>query len=704
MSNTTKGSDGEMATDAYPVATGSVPSRSSTPEVFISYASADKVVADSICTALERAGVACWIAPRDVTPGNVYSEAIVHAIDAVKVVVLVLSQNAAVSPHVLREVERASSKRHPLVSFRIDLAPVPAALEYFLNTSQWLDASATGVERALPRLVDAVQRCIAHESSPATDQPTGAAQPAVRTDPSLSVAAKTSQRRRPMLVALLAIIAVALAYLVVDQFWLSKHVMDEKPLESAVSTSSVSRPAKPAISDKSIAVLPLVNMSGDPNQEYFVAGMYEALITDLSKISALRVISRTSASVYQGTRKTLPEIGRELAVAHVIEGSVFRVKDQVRITVQLINAATDQHIWAESYDRNIADVLTLQRELAGVIAKQVAATITPDEAQRLARARPVDPATYEAYLRGMFHLNQFTEEGIAKGLAYLKEAVARNPADPLAYAGLALGYIDIGHGTGPHESFPLAKAAVLKALELDPDLAEAHAALAEIRLYYDWDWPAAEESFKRALQLNPSLDFSHAHYSWLLQLTGRVDEGFVQLKEAQRLSPLNPAYNAWLAWQYLDAERDQEGLAEARKSLELNPDFPWGLLVLGYAQAAQGQFEAAIASQQRAIAVMPELKWGLGQAYASAGRRDEALKIASQLAKNPGSKDLMMLGSIYALLGEKDEAMKWIQAAYEARVDWFPWIANRSFAASMRGDPRFEEIVGRLKIPKPIAP
>jgi len=693
-----------MATDDSPVATGSVRSRSSTPEVFISYASADRVVADSVCTALEREGVPCWIAPRDVTPGEFYSEAIVHAIDTAMVVVLVLSQNAAVSQHVLREVERASSKRHPLVSFRIDLAPIPAALEYFLNTSQWLDASATGVERTLPKLVDSVQRCIAHASSPATDQPAGAVQPTVRTDPDPTVVTKARQRPRLVLGALVTVAAVVLAYFVVDQFWMSKRSMDEPPSIAATSASPLSPPVTPAISDKSIAVLPLVNMSGDPGQEYFVAGMYEALITDLSKISALRVISRTSASVFQGSHKTLPEIGRELAVANVIEGSVFRVKDQVRITVQLINAATDQHIWAESYDRNVADVLTLQRELAGVIAKQVAATITPDEARRLARARPVDPATYEAYLRGMFYLNQFTEEGIAKGLAYLKEAVARDPADPLAYAGLALGYIEIGHGTGPHESFPRAKAAVLKALELDPELAEAHSALAEIRLVYDWDWKGAEDSFKRALQLNPSMDFAHAYYSWLLQITGRVDEGFAQMKEAERLSPLMPLWNVWLAWQYLDAGRYQDGLAEARKSLELNPDFQWGLFVLGSAQAAKGQFEAAIATLQRAKAVTPLIQWGLGQTYARAGRRDDALKIASQLAKNPGPKDLIMLGSIYGLLGEKDEAMRWIQAAYAARVDWFPWIASRSFAGSMRGDPRFEEIVRRLEIPKPVAP
>lgn len=444
-----------------------------------------------------------------------------------------------------------------------------------------------------------------------------------------------------------------------------------------------------------------MNTSGDPDQEYFVAGMHEALITDLSKISALRVISRTSASTYRNASKALPEIGRELGVAKVIEGSVFRAQDQVQITVQLIDAASDQHIWAETYERNIADVLTLQRELARLIARKVAAAITPDEARRLASPRPVDPATYEAYLRGMFHLNQFTPDGIGKGLAYLNEAVARDPADPLAYAGLALGYSLVGHSTGPREAFPRAKEAVLMALELDPDLAEAHAALAEIKLYYDWDWKGAEESFKRALELNPSLDFAHAHYAWLLQLTGHLEESFDEMKAARHLGPLTPLWSSWLAWLYWDAGRHAEAKAEARRSLELDPDFPWGWHVLGGAQAAEGRFDEAITSHQKAAAVMPAVKWGLGHTYALAGRRDEAQKIAGELAMNPGPKDLLMLGAIYAALGETDAAFRWLEVAYEARVDWFPWVANPSLVGSLRGDPRFEEIVRRLELPAP---
>jgi class 3 adenylate cyclase/TolB-like protein/Flp pilus assembly protein TadD len=497
----------------------------------------------------------------------------------------------------------------------------------------------------------------------------------------------TSRRVRLGAAAVAALaVAVALGFL-----WREIYTTYDARRSGTGRTSQVVQPAP-----HSIAVLPLENMSRDAEQEYFVAGMQEALIADLSRISALRVISRTSANAFRGATKTLPQIGRELSVANLIEGSVLRVKDQVRITVQLIDAATDNPLWTGTYDRNVADVLTLQRELARLIARQVAATITPEEAKRLASARAVDPATYEAYLRGMFQLNQFTPEGISKGMAYLNEAVAKSPAEPLAYAGLALGYTVIGHGTGPREAFPKAKAAALRALELDPDLAEAHAALAEIKLYYDWDWKGAEESFRHALALNPSLDFAHAHYAWLLQLTGRIEDSFDEMKTARQLGPLTPLWSAWLGWLYWDAGRYAEAEVEARRSLEVSPDYPWALHVLGGVQAAQGKFTEAIATHQRAAAVMPAIKWGLGQTYAVAGRRDEARQIAAELARNPGPKDLMMLGAIYGILGETDEAFRWMAAAYEARVDWFPWIANPSLLGPLRGDPRFEDYVTRL--------
>jgi class 3 adenylate cyclase/TolB-like protein/Tfp pilus assembly protein PilF len=545
--------------------------------------------------------------------------------------------------------------------------------------------------RLRARYVDAGARQVKNIAEPVRTFEVLTAAPASASGRLLRSLARALPRRVRLVLAGAFAIAAAVALGILWRELFSSHI---SPRPAAPTGADVAAPEP-----RSLAVLPLVNMTGNVDQEYFVAGMHEALITDLSKISALRVISRTSASVYRDATKPLPQIGRELGVANVIEGSVFRAEDKVRITVQLIDAATDQHIWAESYERNIADVLTLQRELAQLIAGKIAAAITPDEARRLAAPRRVDPATYDAYLRGMFQLNRFTPEGIAKGFGYLNEAVTHDPADPLAYAGLALGYSFIGHGTGPREAFPRAKAAALQALKLDPELPEAHAALAEVKLYYDWDWHGAEQSFKRSFELNPSMDAAHAHYAWLLQLTGRVEEAFDEMKTACRLAPLTPLWSSWLAWLHWDAGDHKEAIAEARRSLELNPDFPWGWHVLGGVQAAQGQFEEAIASHQRVVAVLPEVKWGLAHTYALAGRREDARKIAAEIAMNPGPKDLLMLAAIHGALGDKDTAFRWLEAAYEARVDWFPWLANPSLVGGLRGDPRFDAMVQRLRLP-----
>ncbi|MHC4330442.1 MAG: protein kinase domain-containing protein, partial [Planctomycetota bacterium] len=355
---------------------------------------------------------------------------------------------------------------------------------------------------------------------------------------------------------------------------------------------------------KSLAVLPLENLTGDPEQEYFADGMTEALIANLGKIGALQIRSRTSIMQYKDAKKPLPEIARELNVDAVVEGSVLRVAEQVRITAQLIHAPTDTQLWGDSYERDLGDVLTLLGEVARTIASQIEITVTPDQEALLAVRRPVNPETYEAYLKGMFYLNQFTPEGREKGLVYLHQAIEKDPSDPLAYAGLAGGYNIIGHGPAPSpEALPRAKAAALKALELDETLAEAHAALAEVKLYFDWDWAGAEQAFRRALELNPNLAEAHAHYAWYLVLFGRLDEALAEMKRARELDPLAPIYSAWLGQQYGFVGQYEEAIDNARKSLELNPDFPMGLYVLGCVYAAKGMYKEAIAAHQKAGAV-----------------------------------------------------------------------------------------------------
>ncbi|MEE9279641.1 MAG: tetratricopeptide repeat protein [Myxococcota bacterium] len=413
---------------------------------------------------------------------------------------------------------------------------------------------------------------------------------------------------------------------------------------------------------RSLAVLPLENLSGDPEQEYFADGMTEALIGDLAKISALRVISRTSVMHYKGERRPLPEIAQELGVDWVIEGTVMREADRVRITTQLIDARSDVHIWSERYDRDLSDVLALQADVARAVAREIKVAVTPTEESRLTNTRRVDPETYEAYLRGMYYLNKSTPEEFQQGLAYLHEAVEKNPGDPLAYAGLALGYATLGHGPAPPlDAWPKAQAAALRALKLDDTLAEAHLALGDAKLYYEWDWAGAEQSLRRALELDPSLAMAHYHYAWHHALFGRLDEAIVEHKRAQELDPLTPLYTAWLGGLYWYGGQYEEAIAEAEKSLQLDPGFGQGLFVLGAAYAESGMYAEAIAAHQAAAAANPAWRFGLGRSYAMAGRTDEARQILADLSgEEPTPWGAWGLAVLNTALGEKNEAFRWL--------------------------------------------
>jgi len=453
---------------------------------------------------------------------------------------------------------------------------------------------------------------------------------------------------------------------------------------------------------KSLAVLPLKNLTGDPEQEYFADGMTEALIANLGKIGALQVRSRTSIMQYKDVKKPLPEIARELNVDVVVEGSVMRVAERVRITAQLIHAPTDTHLWVGSYERDLRDILTLLSEVALTIARQIEITVTPDQEARLAARRPVNPETYEAYLKGMFHLNKMTPEGTEKGLDYLHQAIEKDPADPLAYGGLALGYAVSAHGPGaPLDASAQATAAALKALELDDTVAEAHSALAINKLYEDWDWAGAEQAFQRALKLNSSLAPTRGHYSFYLLLFGRTNEASAEMRRVQELDPLAPIYYAWQGWQYWWTGQYDEAIDEARKSLELDSDFPIGLYVLGSVYAEKGMYEEAIKAHQRAGVVDRAWKYALGRTYAMAGRQDEARQVLAELEVDSTPWDTWFIAQIYAVLGEKDEAFRWLEAAFDPpRHHYLPWMRFPPAFKPLHDDPRFGDLLRRMNFPE----
>ena len=462
---------------------------------------------------------------------------------------------------------------------------------------------------------------------------------------------------------------------------------------------------EPPLQIQSIAVLPLENLSRDPEQEYFADGMTEALITDLGKISALRVISRTSVMRYKGTKKPLPEIGRELNVDGIIEGSVVRSGDRIRITANLLHAPTDRHLWAETYERNLRDVLALQREVAQAIANEIKIKLTPQEQARLARARSVNPEAHEAYLKGRYYWNLRTEEGLKKGIEYFQQAIEKDPGYALAYAGLADSYVVLGEWAlmAPWEAFPRAKAAAFKALEMDETLAEAHAPLGTARANYDWDWVGAEKEFKRAIELNPGYATAHNFYAQYLSAMGRHKEAIAEIKRAQELDPLSLQINATGGLVFFFARRYDEAIAECRRTLELNAGFYPAHLYLGLAYEQQKLYAQAISEYQKAVALEegnPACSGYLARAYAAVGRRTEALKIISQVRELAKRRYVSpyRIALIYTALGDADQAFAWLEKAYQERskLDSLNVDPRND---RLRSDPRFQDLLRRMNFP-----
>jgi TolB-like protein/DNA-binding winged helix-turn-helix (wHTH) protein/Tfp pilus assembly protein PilF len=458
---------------------------------------------------------------------------------------------------------------------------------------------------------------------------------------------------------------------------------------------------------QSIAVLPFENLSHDPEQEYFADGMTEELITNLGKISALRVISRTSVMRYKKTDKPLPEIARELNVDAVVEGTVQRSGDRVRITANLLHAPTDRHLWAESYERDLRDVLTLQSQVARAIAEEIRIKSTPEERTRIASPRPVDPEAYDAYMKGLAAMSNVGRLDIA--IKYFQRAIEKDPNYAMAYAGLADAYSELGNDEliSPQESYPKAEAAALRALEIDGTLADAHRRLGWCKLRFDWDWSGAESEYRRALQLNPSSAGAHWGYGKFLSFLGRMDEARAEIKRARELDPLSsPPY--WLMGDvfYLSRQYD-EAIEQLRKTIEIfhlvEPDAGMHNL-LGRSYKGKGMFKEAIAEHEKAVALLPEtpLYLGmLGNVYGLAGKKAQALKVLDQLKEQSKRKYVAPydIALVYIGLGDKDQAFAWLEKAYQAHSNDMSNLKQDPMFDPLRSDPRFQDLLRRMNFP-----
>jgi len=457
---------------------------------------------------------------------------------------------------------------------------------------------------------------------------------------------------------------------------------------------------------RSLAVLPLENLSGDASQDYFADGMTDALIADLGQISALRVISRTSAMAYKRVHRPLPEIARELNVEAVVEGTVLRSGEHVRITAQLIRVPNERHLWAQTYEGDLQDTLALQNSVARAIADQIQITLNPQEEAALGKSRKVNPEAYEAYLKGRYFWNKRTREGLVKAIDYFQHAIDTDPDYARAYSGLADSYAlsgDWEYGIlSPQDAFPKARVAATKALALDENLSEAHTSLAFIQDLYDWGWASAEKEYRRALALNPGYATAHHWYAWHLIVTGRNGEGIAELKKAESLDPLSLIISADLADALCIAHRYDEAVQQSQKTIEMDPHFAVAHYQLGQALEQEHRHDEAIAEFRRAIELAggnTTFESNLANAYAVSGRKEEAMKIARELESrhSQDSSTDASIALIYLGLGDNDRAMIWLNKAYQARFN--PSILLRPVFDPLRSDPRFQDLLRRIGVP-----
>jgi adenylate cyclase len=670
----------------------------STPTVFVSYASQDVAVANTIVEALERRGVRCWIAPRDVTPGASYAGQIIHAIDAAKASVLILSQDAASSPHVLREVERSASKRHPIVSLRIDQTPLPADFEYFLNASHWLDASPGDIGRALPKLVAAVQAAL---NAPAA-VPAGA--PTSHT-PAPAVSGRSSNRTAILVASVIGLGLVAFA---VDRLWLSSHRAAATPA-SAVAVSApipgpaapIPGPAAPTIPEKSVAVLPFADTSEKKDQEYFSDGLSEELIDLLGRVPGLRVPARTSSFYFKGKQATLAEIAKALSVTHVLEGSVRKSGRQLRVTAELVRVADDSRIWSETFDRKLDDVFKVQDDIAGAVVKALKISLLAR--QEVYSTPTANSEAYTMYLKGKSTMRGGTEEDFIGAQSYFERTVAIDPGFAPGWAAVGDLRSDLyGSYRVPRryqEVAPSAHAEVSRALELDPNLPEAHLALGRIAFMIDLDWDTATRELSRTLELAPGNAIAWRFRSYLAGTLGDAEQQRFFAERAIANDPLD-------YWNYFAAGlagytggRLVEGEQSLRRAIELNDRagvlhaFLARLLVTsGKPDQALDELKRETAPAWRALAKPLALD--------ALGRRkeaDEALAGAQALYADTYASQIAL---VYAARNDPENALKWLERSYRQHDSSPIFLRHDPLLRSLEGNPGYKAFLHKMKLPQ----
>ena len=510
--------------------------------------------------------------------------------------------------------------------------------------------------------------------------------------PEQSIAPQTARRMDRMIIAVLVL---ALGYFAFDKFVLA-------PRRAAAPNDSLSGGRA-----KSIAVLPFANMSADKNDEYLSDGVSEELITALSKITGLQVKARTSSFAFKGRNEDIQKIGELLHVTHLLEGSVAKAGNKLRITAQLIQASDGNHLWSDTYDREMQDIFAVRTEVATQVAETLKVRLLGEDKKRLEKKPTENLEAYNLYRQGRFYADKLSEEGMTKAPPFYQQAIAKDPRFALAYAGLADIYVIAADAIiPPREAFSKAKEAALKAIELDDTLGEAHASLAFVHYHYDWDWPAAEKEFKRALELNPQAAQSYTLYTHFLGGMGRYDEAQVQGRRALELDPLSVSAHWFLGWGAMYVGRYDEAIAQYSKAAELDRNNAWVRVFLGRAYLFNGNPQRAIEEMETAQRLEPDnplVVAFVGYAYAVTARRADALKVLQRLDKLEKYRFVSTISRVYIYAGleEKDKALEWLEKAYQERSDSLAWFRRDPESKSLQSDPRFAALMRKVGFTEP---
>src|SRR6266404_169176 len=639
--------------------------------IFVSYASHDAAVANSIADTLEQQGFKCWLAPRDVKPGAPYADAIVRAINEASVVVLVLSASAVVSPHVGREVERAASKHKQIIGFRIDAAPLSPELEYFLSNSQWIDVPTMGVSPALVKLAKAVGsgsgRTIAPDSG-------ASARPEKRT---------TARTKLIAGAAVVAIVSVAAAVSV--YFWSHRH-------------KAAQPPAPAAITDKSIAVLPFADMSEKKDQEYFSDGLSEELIDMLTKVPDLRVPARTSSFFFKGKAEDIATIAQKLRVAHVLEGSVRKAGNTMRVTAQLIRADNGYHVWSETYDRELKDVFKVQDEIAGAVVTALKLKLAPGQRLPASQRTSVFEA-YDHYLLGRQFYERGNPDGYRRAIEAYRKAIDLDPRYAAAYVELAMSEYFAADEFGETAGKQRALAAAEKAIELAPEEAIGYGARGYLRDRVNWDWTGAQADMEKALAIDSGDAETQVAYALVLENFGRLPEAIAAAQKATELDPLSSG-----AWTRLGSllirNRQLVAAQEAlRRALEIQPESTHALLYLAELQLLEGKAIEALATFRKVDNEGFRL-WGIAMAEHTLGHVTESQQALDELIAKHTHGYSYEIAQVYAWRGEKDKAFEWLKGSYQQREGDLVYIKDDELLAPLRGDPRYKALLRKMNLPE----